>query len=44
VFEHNTAPVIEYYESTGTLLQVDGSVGPEETFHQIAEIKVDAAR
>lgn len=39
VFEQNTAPVIEYYESTGTLLRVDGSSGPEETYHQIVETK-----
>jgi adenylate kinase len=43
VFEENTAPVIAYYERTGSLLRVDGSVGPEETFTQIESIQSDGA-
>ncbi|AIE83969.1 adenylate kinase [Fimbriimonas ginsengisoli] len=35
-FRENTAPVIDYYERTGSLERVDGSVGPEETYAQIA--------
>jgi adenylate kinase len=35
VFQEKTAPVIEYYERTGTLHHVDGSIGPEETYRQI---------
>jgi adenylate kinase len=35
VYHENTAPVIDYYEMTGSLQRVDGSVGPEETYHQI---------
>jgi len=35
VFHETTEPVIGYYEKTGTLLRVDGSVGPEETYRQI---------
>jgi len=37
VFDETTAPVIDYYEKTGTLLRVDGSVGPEDTYRQITE-------
>jgi len=37
VFREKTAPVIDYYESTGSLQKVDGSVGPEETYAQIVE-------
>lgn len=37
VFRENTAPVINYYAGTGTLLEVDGSLGPEETYSQIVE-------
>jgi adenylate kinase len=37
VFRENTAPVIEYFNRTGSLQVVDGSVGPEETFSQIVE-------
>jgi len=37
VFKETTAPVIGYYETTGTLLRVDGSVGPEETYQQIVD-------
>jgi len=36
-FQEKTAPVIEYYERTGSLQRVDGSVGPEETYSQIIE-------
>jgi len=36
-FRENTAPVIDYYETTGSLHRVDGSVGPEETYAQIME-------
>ena len=43
VFTENTEPVIAYYEKTGSLLRVDGSVGPEETFAQIAGIQTDGA-
>ncbi len=35
VFKETTEPVIGYYEKTGTLLRVDGSVGPEETYQEI---------
>ena len=35
VFQENTAPLIEYYERTGDLQHVDGSVGPEETYRDI---------
>lgn len=37
VFRENTAPVIDYYERTGSLQRVDGSVGPEETYAQIVD-------
>jgi len=37
VFRENTAPVIDYYSRTGSLLRVDGSVGPEETYADIME-------
>ena len=37
VFKETTEPVISYYEKTGTLLRVDGSVGPEETYQQIVD-------
>ncbi|HWD38679.1 MAG TPA: adenylate kinase [Fimbriimonas sp.] len=39
VFQQNTMPVIEYYESTGSLHRVDGSVGPEDTYAQIVNSK-----
>lgn len=35
VFHETTAPVIDYYAKTGTLLRVDGALGPEETYRQI---------
>jgi adenylate kinase len=35
VFRETTAPVIDYYGRTGSLLRVDGSVGPEDTYRQI---------
>lgn len=35
VFNEQTAPVIEYYERTGTLQAVDGMEGPEATYAQI---------
>ena len=35
VFRETTAPVIDYYETTGSLQRVDGGVGPEETYAQI---------
>jgi len=35
VFWENTAPVIQYYEGTGSLQRVDASIGPEETYAQI---------
>ena len=35
VFSEQTAPVIEYYERTGSLLRVDGTQGPEETYAQV---------
>lgn len=35
VFSEQTAPVIGYYERTGSLLRVDGTHGPEETYAQI---------
>lgn len=37
VFSEQTAPVIGYYESTGSLLRVDGTHGPEETYAHIVE-------
>ena len=37
VFKETTAPVIDYYAKTGSLLRVDGSVGPEDTYRQIIE-------
>jgi adenylate kinase len=35
VFWEQTAPVIEYYDRTGTLQVVDGMSGPEATYAQI---------
>ncbi|MGV3617244.1 MAG: adenylate kinase [Fimbriimonas sp.] len=35
VFQEQTAPVIGYYERTGSLQKVDGTHGPEETYAQI---------
>lgn len=35
VFSENTAPVIDYYASSGSLHRVDGSIGPEETYAEI---------
>lgn len=35
VFREVTAPVIEYYEKSGSLLRVNGSIGPEETYRDI---------
>jgi len=35
VFHEATEPVIDYYAKTGTLLRVDGGLGPEETYRQI---------
>jgi len=43
VFEENTRPVIDYYEKTGDLQHVDGSVGPEETYHQIVGNRFDGS-
>lgn len=44
VFRENTAPVIDYYERTGSLQRVDGSTGPEETYAQIVSgIRTEAA-
>jgi adenylate kinase len=37
VFHETTAPVIDYYEKTGTLKRIDGSVGPEDTYRQIVD-------
>jgi adenylate kinase len=37
VFEEQTAPVISYYESTGTLQRIDGRLDPEEIYQQIIE-------
>jgi len=37
VFKETTAPVIDYYAKTGTLLRVNGSVGPEDTYCQIID-------
>jgi len=37
VFDETTAPVIDYYAKTGTLLRVDGSIGPEDTYRQVIE-------
>jgi adenylate kinase len=34
-FRTQTQPVIDYYESTGNLMRVDASHGPEETYRQI---------
>jgi adenylate kinase len=36
VFHESTAPVIAYYDSSGSLLRVDGSTDPETTYAQIA--------
>jgi len=41
VFKETTAPVIDYYASTGTLHRVDGSVGPDDTYRQIVEAVVE---
>jgi adenylate kinase len=35
VFREQTAPVIDYYERTGSLQHVDATFGPEETYLQI---------
>ena len=35
VFRESTAPVIDYYQKSGDLQRVDGSLGPEETYAQI---------
>jgi adenylate kinase len=35
VFHELTEPVITYYERSGSLQRVDGSVGPEETYRAI---------
>ena len=35
VFYEKTAPVIEYYATTGSLQRVDATAGPEETYAQI---------
>lgn len=35
VYWEQTAPVVEYYERTGTLQRVDGTDGPEATYEQI---------
>jgi adenylate kinase len=37
VFWEQTAPVVEYYERTGSLQRVDGTHGPEGTYRQIVE-------
>ena len=37
VFKETTAPVIDYYAKTGSLLRVEGSVGPEDTYRQIID-------
>jgi adenylate kinase len=37
VFRESTDPVIAYYESTGSLLRVDGSHDPETTYKQILD-------
>jgi adenylate kinase len=37
VFRENTAPVVDYYCSTGSLQRVDASHGPEETYNQILQ-------
>jgi len=41
VFQETTAPVIEYYAKTGTLLRVDGGLGPDETYRQIIDPLTD---
>lgn len=38
VYEKQTAPLIDYYNSKGTLRNVDGKKGMEEVFEDIAEI------
>ena len=35
VFAQDTAPVIAYYETTGTLQRIDGGLDPEEIYKQI---------
>jgi adenylate kinase len=35
VFYENTAPLIDYYASTGSLQRVDATFGPEQTYAQI---------
>ena len=35
VFQEKTAPVIDYYATTGSLQRVDASFGPEQTYGQI---------
>ena len=34
-FEKNTGPTIEYYKSTGSLVEIDSSLAPELVFKQI---------
>ena len=38
VYEKQTAPLIDYYNSKGALRNVDGKKGMEEVFEDIAEI------
>jgi adenylate kinase len=40
VFYEKTAPLIEYYAKTGTLLRVDATKGPEATYAQIVGSRV----
>jgi len=37
VFSENTAPVIQYYETKGLLIRVDGSRDPEVVYHDIVD-------
>lgn len=37
-FENNTGPTIEYYRSTGLLVEIDGSLSPELVFKQIQNV------
>ena len=37
-FEKNTGPTIEYYKSTGNLVEIDSSLAPELVFKQIQKV------
>lgn len=37
-FEKNTGPTIEYYRSSGVLVEIDGSMAPETVFEHIKNV------